>query len=672
MLKRTDPSNFVLVSYLATIYTSVETGILLPQPSEKKSKKTKKPVVGSSDTKAKSSKKTKSVPVIEPELDQPKFVVSDTQVIENEIMPSKTGVFKCTKMKLKIKRRSLGTKMVLKTQVSHQGVIFREVPAPVSPSTKKRIDADMAKHISQKKKRKLIISSNSTTDDTEFIPETPEATLIIDSSIVDTLVTQPPKVLFAKTVYVEARTSDITVNISDMGTNVIMGENNSKIADQADIGGGGGSSVSSLEVDSLLKVFESKVTNKFSSMIRDYEGRLLEKVDSVDQSNDLRMTSQRQDFLHEVKELKLVTKERHVLFVQEVKKVREDVNLQIRELREDMQKEVKAVKQDDASVNQRIDIICDAVTRFVKLFESMSPQFTLISEKQDKHFGDLLGLLKELKELFVKPVPSSLITSEYFSHKFLQFEAILHKQLSPLTRISNLLPSMSDAPPVVTGVQGGEMKLDFTKTGEHSKVEGKKISAEKPIVVSAGLVFYTVVTTVPLTKPILKGVVIGEAGGSASKTKTVVTEKALKDTGKGILIEKTKEEKKAEVEAEVEKMRHLQSIMTLRAQDPSNIDKGDPSKQYKYEKIDARFIFDHMYSFEKIPKKSYVVTNSDSSQLDFPMNEMMFIIPQFRAVVKCKDVDEGKKMNEMIQVSWIFQRKVMLLQTLIQVSWIFQ
>ncbi|CAI9269777.1 unnamed protein product [Lactuca saligna] len=135
MLKRIDPSNSVLVSYLATIDTSAETRILLPHPSAKKSKKTKKRDVGSSDTKAKSSKKPKSVHVIEPELDQPKHVVPDTQVIENEIIPSNTGVFKRIKMTSKTKRRSLGMKRVLKPQVSHQGVIFREVPAPMSPST---------------------------------------------------------------------------------------------------------------------------------------------------------------------------------------------------------------------------------------------------------------------------------------------------------------------------------------------------------------------------------------------------------------------------------------------------------------------------------------------------------------------------------------------------------
>ena len=59
MLKRIDPSNPVLVSYLATIDTSVETWILLPHKSEKKSKKLKTTDVGSSGTTVKSSKKTK-------------------------------------------------------------------------------------------------------------------------------------------------------------------------------------------------------------------------------------------------------------------------------------------------------------------------------------------------------------------------------------------------------------------------------------------------------------------------------------------------------------------------------------------------------------------------------------------------------------------------------------
>ena len=49
------------------------------------------------------------------------------------------------------------------------------------------------------------------------------------------------------------------------------------------------------------------------------------------------------------------------------------------------------------------------------------------------------------------------------------------------------------------------------------------------------------------------------------------------------MVEKTKEERKVEIDEELEKMRQLQSIMAIRAQDPSNHDKGYPSKQYNYE-----------------------------------------------------------------------------------------
>ncbi|CAI9293890.1 unnamed protein product [Lactuca saligna] len=157
----------------------------------------------------------------------PESIIPDTQVTEKEVIPSKTGVFRRIKLKLKSKRRSSRTNVVRKPQVSHQKVIFREIPAPASPSSKKKMAADMAKHISEKKKHKLIHSSNSTVDEIEVIPKTPETVLINESSKVDTLVTQPPEVSIAKTITMEARTSDIPVNIFDMDINVIMGEDTS-------------------------------------------------------------------------------------------------------------------------------------------------------------------------------------------------------------------------------------------------------------------------------------------------------------------------------------------------------------------------------------------------------------------------------------------------------------
>ncbi|CAI9296672.1 unnamed protein product [Lactuca saligna] len=130
----------------------------------------------------------------------------------------------------KRKGRSSLTNIVRKPHVSHQGVIFREVPGPASPFSKKRIVADITKQISQKKQRRVILSSESTAYEGEIIPETSEEALIKDSSKLDTSVSTPPEASIAKIVTVEARTSDIPVNISEMDTNVIMGDDDSNKA----------------------------------------------------------------------------------------------------------------------------------------------------------------------------------------------------------------------------------------------------------------------------------------------------------------------------------------------------------------------------------------------------------------------------------------------------------
>ncbi|CAI9282432.1 unnamed protein product [Lactuca saligna] len=330
---------------------------------------------------------------------------------------------------------------------------------------------------------------------------------------------------------------------------------NSILQSQADVGSDG---VTSLEVDSLMKLMEGQVISKAYGLIRDSESRVLEKVDEHDISTENRINSQRADFVRELKDLKMVTKEHHVLFVQEVRK-------------------------DYASANQKIDIICDAVTRCVKLYEQMNVTLTTLSAKEEQNFGELVGLLKELKDLS-----------------------------------SNLLPTISDAPPTFTGVQGGE-KIEQTKAGEQVKTcEGMKTTIEdakvvgmvypskvvaKATVVSAGPVTSTMITTVPIPKPISKGVIIGKQTSVSSSEKVDLSN--IKDKGKGIVIEKSNEEKKAEVAAEVERMRQ----------------------------------------FEKIPKESYVVINTDFWQHDFPINEMMFVMPRFKAETKSLETEEGKKMK---------------------------
>ncbi|CAI9287443.1 unnamed protein product [Lactuca saligna] len=138
-------------------------------------------------------------------------------------------------MKSKHKSRSPLMNVVRKPHVTHQVLLFRVIPAPDSPPSKKRSAADMAKHISKKKKKKkskMIISSESTTDEDETIQETLQANLNKETSTPAQIVVIPPEDSVAKSVFEEARTSNILVNVTNIDANVIMGEDALQNAEQ--------------------------------------------------------------------------------------------------------------------------------------------------------------------------------------------------------------------------------------------------------------------------------------------------------------------------------------------------------------------------------------------------------------------------------------------------------
>ena len=78
-------------------------------------------------------------------------------------------------------------------------------------------------------------------------------------------------------------------------------------------------------------------------MIKAYELRLKAMMDQMDKNNELCVNHQSESVNHEVKDLWVVAKERHILFVEAVKKVKKDVNLKIEEIRQEMTKEVAKV-----------------------------------------------------------------------------------------------------------------------------------------------------------------------------------------------------------------------------------------------------------------------------------------------------------------------------------------
>lgn len=97
MLKRVDHTNTILITYLQTIDTSVETGVLLAIEEDSKSKCSKKTVIGSFEKQVKESKSLKSpkkFPVIEVAPPKHEVLVADTPLTQIELIPSKIGVFR--------------------------------------------------------------------------------------------------------------------------------------------------------------------------------------------------------------------------------------------------------------------------------------------------------------------------------------------------------------------------------------------------------------------------------------------------------------------------------------------------------------------------------------------------------------------------------------------------
>ncbi|CAI9293826.1 unnamed protein product [Lactuca saligna] len=206
---------------------------------------------------------------------------------------------------------------------------------------------------------------------------------------------------------------------SPKSANVIMGEGDftkeTTQPPQVSSRHGGGSLVSSFEIDGLLKACEARMVSNMSGMLKDSVLRILEKIDHAEHTKELRINSFNSKYVGVVKEL---TNVQNTLFVMDLKKVREDINLKLQELHDDMVREVTVVQNDYATLHKKVDIICDAVTEYFTLYESMSPQITQLSTTDNQQFGEVISMLIDLKESVLNPVTSSIITPEFLSQNF--------------------------------------------------------------------------------------------------------------------------------------------------------------------------------------------------------------------------------------------------------------
>ncbi|KAL7586161.1 hypothetical protein Lser_V15G40639 [Lactuca serriola] len=667
MLRKVSPTHKVLVRYLRNIDTADQSGVL--------------PDVASPSKKKKGSKKLAK--------GSPSPTVQEEEV-KKDVLPSKSGVLK----------------QIRKAEVSSKGVTIRSIPAPVSPGKKRQRAEDVAKNMQRTlgKKRKMVIRNESSDD--EVVPETPPISLPITTMVTVSLpISQPSQIspiisqtqlleiALTKSITEEVPISDTVVNVSDTGARIPSVATTLPITTTSSIfdhalqnpfttlfpsqspenhipsqqmsdpeveGGAFGGVLDDISFDSdeeeipdhmlmtgkQFKILNQKLkaiiqsqadSGRMSSisamevdiMIKGAEKRILEKVDQSDKNNELQVQAQGNNFTTTLKDLKAANKERHLLFIQDVKKVREDVNFKIQEVKSDIAKDLQAVNTRQEDLHKQVVEISSQLHKLNNIPVADDQKAATMEQ-----FDILIKLVTELKSAVSQSSTSQILTPEFLSLKINTLEQAIQKALAPISNFSSLLPK--GAPPVFTGEQGGEKSRSKEVD---AKTVGKVISTQ--LVATLPIPTKPISSTTITTKTISKGIVIGgNEGGSSSQPQKDVSGK-----GKGILYEKSKEEIKADAEAELERMRQVQSIMRQRASDPPSMNKGDPAKLYSYETIESKVVGREMYEFEKKPKRSYDIANSDHCQLDFPINEMLFITAQYKISEKFDNPDDYTHMK---------------------------
>lgn len=212
-------------------------------------------------------------------------------------------------------------------------------------------------------------------------------------------------------------------------------------------------------------------------MLKAQEHRIQDKLDRIDKNNELRVKAQSEHFNRALRALKDVAKERHVLYIQDVKTICENVNLKLQELRDDMAKEIKILTRNYSTLHTKVDTIDDAVTEAMEQYTSLVPKFKKKFDVNAINFGNIAKLLGELKDLMSKSgsSSSSLFTPECLTQKFSFLELTIHNELAPLVKLLPLMPT--GAPPVVTRVKGGEERN--VSIGKSEGGSGKQVKMRR-------------------------------------------------------------------------------------------------------------------------------------------------------------------------------------------------
>ncbi|CAH1441056.1 unnamed protein product [Lactuca virosa] len=87
-------------------------------------------------------------------------------------------------------------------------------------------------------------------------------------------------------------------------------------------------------------------------------------------------------FDYEIQKLRGVAKERHDIFFEQVKKVKESVDLKVVNLKSEMSKEVQKMEQNYTFLHRKVDVITTTITKLVALNTEHSNKLEAKSKKR--------------------------------------------------------------------------------------------------------------------------------------------------------------------------------------------------------------------------------------------------------------------------------------------------
>ncbi|CAH1437980.1 unnamed protein product [Lactuca virosa] len=90
-------------------------------------------------------------------------------------------------------------------------------------------------------------------------------------------------------------------------------------------------------------------------------------VEGIEHKQAENLAIQSKSFDYEIQKLRDIAKERHELFVEQVTKIKEYVDLKVAKLKSELSKEVRKIEQNYTLLHSKVDVIATVISKLVEL-----------------------------------------------------------------------------------------------------------------------------------------------------------------------------------------------------------------------------------------------------------------------------------------------------------------